>query len=250
MEDRNEGFVAAHTAEQNRLLRALTLADYATLLPQLRPIRLTLKQIIVEAEQRLDYVYFPREGVCSVVATEQSGGPIEIGTVGNEGLVGLPVVLSSDSSAYRVIVQSEGHAWRLEADAFRTMLDERPPVRQLMLRYAYYADMVSQSVACNRLHTIEERCARWLLVTHDRVEGDTFELTHEFISMTLGVRRAGVTVALGALQAQGIIRVGRGSLTVLDRKRLEEAACSCYAITRAQMGKVLGPEFLAPPPAA
>src|SRR5688500_10551917 len=223
---RREGFAAAHAAEQNRLLRALPLEEYARLLPQLTPVRLGLKQVLVEPNVPIRDVYFPREGVCSIIADDQEGGAVEVGTTGSDGLVGLPVLMGADSMPYRVFVQIEGHAWRLPADAFRRLVDERPAVRHLLPRFAqYYTDPVSRSVACNRLHTLDERCARWLLMTHDRVEGDSFELTHEFLALMLGVRRAGVTVAMGALQAAGILRYTRGRITILDRPRLEEASC-------------------------
>jgi len=140
-----------------------------------------------------------------------------------------------------VIVQIEGDAWRLSADEFRRVVDDRPAVRHLLLRYAqYFADQTAQSVACNRLHTLEERCARWLLMTHDRVHDEAFELTHEFLAVMLGVRRAGVTVAMGVLQSAGIVRYSRGRVTVLDRPRLEEVSCRCYHVTRTAQDRLLG----------
>jgi CRP-like cAMP-binding protein len=237
----HEGLAAAHGAEQNRLLRALPREEYARLLPQLVPVRLGLKQVLVEPDVPIRDVYFPREGVSSVVADEQEGGAVEVGTIGPDGFIGLPVLHGAESMPYRVFIQIEGHGWRLSADAFRQLIDERAAVRHLFLRYAqYFTDQVSQSVACNRLHTLDERCARWLLMTHDRVEGDRFELTHEFLSLMLGVRRAGVTVAMGVLQAANIVQYTRGRVTVVDRGRLEEASCGCYHITRIQLARLLG----------
>jgi CRP-like cAMP-binding protein len=236
-----EGFATAHAAEQNRLLRALPAEEYAHLLLQLTPVRLGFKQVLIEPDERIHDVYFPREGVSSILATEQEGDPIEVGTIGPDGFIGIPVLLGAESMPYRVFMQIEGHGWRISADAFRQLVDERPVVRHFMLRYAqYYTNQVSQSVACNRLHTLDERCARWLLMTHDRVEGDRFELTHEFLSLMLGVRRAGVSVAMGTLQAAGIIVYARGRITILDRARLEEASCGCYHITRTQLDRLLG----------
>jgi CRP-like cAMP-binding protein len=236
-----EGFAAAYGAEQNRLLRALPLEEYTRLLPQLTPVRLALKQVLIEPDVPIRDVYFLREGVGSMIADEQEGGAVEVGTIGRDGLVGIPVLLGAESMPYRVFVQVEGHAWRLSADAFRQVVDERRAVRHLFLRYAqYFTDQVSQSVACGQLHTLDERCARWLLMTHDRVEGDAFELTHEFLSLMLSVRRAGVTVAMGVLQAAGVIRYARGRVTILDRPRLEEASCGCYHITRTQLDRLLG----------
>ena len=164
-----------------------------------------------------------------------------MGTIGREGFVGLPVLHGADRMPYRVFVQIEGDAWRLSADAFRRLVDERPAVRHLFLRYAqYFTDQISQSVACNRLHTLEERCARWLLMTLDRVDGSVFELTHEFLALMLGVRRAGVSVAMGTLQNDGVLRYTRGRVEVLDRPRLEEASCGCYHITRTAFDRLLG----------
>jgi CRP-like cAMP-binding protein len=236
-----EGYATAHAAEQNRLLRALPVAEYASLLPQLTPVVLGLKQVLIEPDAPIRDVYFLRSGVGSMVADEQEGGSVEVGTIGPEGLIGLPVLMGADRMPYRVFVQIEGDGWRLSADAFRRLVDERAPVRHLLLRYAQaFSDQVSQSVACNRLHTLDERCARWLLMTHDRVHGESFELTHEFLSLMLGVRRAGVTVAMGALQGAQIIRYARGRVTVLDRPRLEEASCGCYHITRSAYDRLLG----------
>jgi CRP-like cAMP-binding protein len=210
-------------------------------MPQLTPVRLTLRQELVEPDVPIRDVYFIREGVGSMLATEQEGGEIEVGTIGNEGFVGLPVLNGADRTPYRIMVQVEGDAWRLPADAFRQLVDERATVRHLLLRYAqYFADQLSQSVACNRLHTVEERCARWLLMTHDRVHGDTFELTHEFLALMLGVRRAGVTVVMGVLQGAKIVEYTRGRVSVLDRPRLEEACCRCYHITRSALDRLLG----------
>ena len=241
-EARREGLAAAHAAEPNLLLRSLPPAEYEHLLVRLTPTRLRLKQVLVEPNEPITHVWFVREGVGSMIATEQEGGDIEVGTVGREGLVGLPVVLGTDFTPNRVIVQVEGDAWRIPADDFRRVLDERPAVRRVCLRFAqFFTDQLSQSVACNRLHTLEERCARWLLMTHDRVHGDVFELTHEFLALMLGVRRAGVSVAMGTLQNAGTIRYVRGRVQVLDRERLEQSSCGCYAITRASLDRLFGP---------
>lgn len=236
-----DGVAAAHAAEENRLLRALPPDEYTRLLPLLTPVRLDLKQTLAEPGQPIADIYFARQGVASMLATEQEGGAVEVGTVGNEGLVGTPVLLGADSMPVRVIVQIEGYAWRMRADAFRRITEERPVVRRLFLRYAQaLTDQISQSVACNRLHTLEERCARWLLMTQDRVQDDSFELTHEFLALMLGVRRAGVTVAMGALQSAGILRYARGRVTITDRARLEEASCRCYRIVRTAFDQLLG----------
>lgn len=240
-EAREAGFAESHGAEANRLLRQLPREDYAHLLPRLVPVRLRLKDVLVDVDAPIADVYFVRDGVCSVLSSERVDGPIEVGTVGREGFVGLPVLNGVETTPYRVIVQVAGHGWRLRGDLFREAVDERPALRRLLLRYSqYYTDQIVLSASCNRLHTLEERCARWLLMTHDRVEGDQFEITHEFLAQMLGVRRAGVTVAMGTLQAQGVVRYMRGRVVVLDRGRLEAGSCGCYRITRASLERLLG----------
>jgi CRP-like cAMP-binding protein len=238
---RYEGAVTAHSAELNRLLRSVPLGDYERLLPQLTPVRLRLKLVLVEPDVPITHVYFVRSGVCSILATEQEGADIEVGTIGNEGFIGLPLLFEDDKLANRIIVQVEGDAWRMSADAFHRLLDERPAVRKVCLRFAaYFTGQLSQSVACNRLHTLEERAARWLLMTHDRVHREDFELTHEFLALMLGVRRAGVTVAMGTLQAAGILQYKRGRVEVLDRARLEGTSCDCYRITADAFARLFG----------
>jgi CRP-like cAMP-binding protein len=240
---RHAGVRAAHDAEHNWLLRSLSVEDYGWLTPQLTPVRLRLKQVLIEPNEPIPYVWFVREGVASLIATEQEGGDVEVGTAGNEGLVGIPVLLNDDTMANRVMVQVEGEAWRISADTLKRVLDERPSFRKICLRYAaYFMTELSQSVACNRLHTLEERAARWLLLTHDRVHGNSFEMTHEFLALMLGVRRAGVSVAMGMLQAAGALRYQRGRVEVLDRALLEETSCDCYKITRSNLERLFGPQ--------
>jgi len=240
---RHAGVQAAHQAEHNWLLRSLSVEDYGWLTPQLTPVRLRLKEILVEPNEPITHVWFMREGVASLIATEQEGGDVEVGTAGNEGLVGIPVLLSDDTMSNRVMVQVEGEAWRISSDVFKRVLDERPSLRKICLRYAaYFMTELSQSVACNRLHTLEERASRWLLLTHDRVQGNTFEMTHEFLALMLGVRRAGVSVAMGMLQGAGAIRYARGRVEVLDRNLMEETSCDCYRITRTNLERLFGPQ--------
>ena len=235
-----EGLAAAHTDEQSALLGALPLDEYGHLIGQFASERLQLKQTLIEPNTPIQDIYFPRMGVCSMLADQQEGGTIEVGTIGPEGFIGIPVLLGGDSMPYRVIVQIEGDAWRVPASVFRRIVDERPITRHLLLRYTqYFANQLSQSVACNRLHTLEERCARWILMTHDRVHGDTFEMTQEFLSMMLGVHRPAVSLAMGVLQNAGFVGYSRGRVIVLDRAMLEEASCGCYGITRKEQERLL-----------
>jgi CRP-like cAMP-binding protein len=238
----HEGLVAAHAAERNSILRALPIDDYGRLIPRMTSVRLALKDALVEPNFAIEHVYFPRVGVCSMLADQQDGGTIEVGTIGPEGFIGIPVLLGGDSMPYRIIVQIAGDAWRVSTQVLRELAQEWPLLRTMLLRFAqYFLNQLSQSVACNRLHTLEERCARWILMTHDRVHGDVFEMTQEFLSMMLGVHRPGVSVAMGMLQNAGILRYARGRVVVIDRERLEEASCDCYAITRAEQQRLLRP---------
>lgn len=235
------GAAAAHAAESNRLLRALPADEYARIVPALVPTRLRLGDVLVEPDAPIRDVHFPRDGAASVIATVPEGGGVEVGTIGCEGFVGLPVLTGAGTMPNRVIVQVEGRGWRLAADAFGRLVEERPVVRRLLLRYAQsYVDQVSQAAACHRLHGVDQRCARWLLATHDRVGGDAFDLTHESLAAMLGVRRAGVTVAMGVLQAHGVVRYARGRMRIVDRAGLEAASCTCHATTRAARDRLVG----------
>lgn len=227
-----EGLTSAYEGELNRLLRALPIDEYDRLLAELRPVRLPLKELLIESNAPITHVWFVREGVASMIAHDQSGGLVEVGTIGREGFVGLPLLNGVDRMPYEVLIQIEGDAWRMSAETFQRTIDERPVVRRRCSRFAqYFSDQMAQSVACNRLHTVDERCARWILMTHDRVDGDQFELTQEFLAMMLGVRRAGVSVAMGVLQRSNVLTYVRGRVTIVDRDALEKEACDCYRIT-------------------
>jgi CRP-like cAMP-binding protein len=235
---RSEAAVAQVT-ERNRLLRALSLDDYAALLPKLAPVRLHSKQVLVEPGVALAHAWFMRRGVASTVAVDEQGDSVEVVSVGLEGFVGLPLLLDDDTLPNRVIVAVEGDAWRIPADEFRRVLDERSGIRKMCLRYAScFTGQLAQAVACNRSHTVEQRCARWLLRTHERVHQEPFIITHEFLAFILGVRRAGVTVAMGALQDAGAIQYHRGRIAIADRAKLERASCSCYRFTETALARL------------
>jgi CRP-like cAMP-binding protein len=219
----------------NMLLGALPEQDRARLATQLEPVPLPFGKVLYEPDVSITHVYFPFQGVISIVS-EMDRGTVEIGTVGREGMLGVPVLLASDSTALRAFVQVEGRGVRLAADRLAGVLDSLPALRRLLLRYTQSLfDQVAQSVACNRLHTLEERCARWLLMVHDRVGEETLPLKQAFLADMLGVHRPAVTLAAGALQRAGLIRYSRGKVHVLDRTGLENAACRCYAIVRARL---------------
>lgn len=231
---------AEQRSERNRLLRILTPEDYASLLPHLRRVPLNLRDVLAEADEAFRHVYFIESGVASIV-NDIDGGTVEVGTVGNEGMAGLTVFLDADVSASRTFVQVAGEAKRIPAAVFAKATKERPTLRRIMNRYTQaFLVQVSQTAACNRVHKLEERCARWLLMTHDRVDGsDSFSITHQFLAFMLGVRRSGVTIAAGELQEAGLIRYTRGTVTVTDRTGLEEASCSCYGIVKEHFDRLL-----------
>lgn len=228
-------------AVHNRLLGALPDDDRAWLAPHLARVPLAVGDVLAEPGEVLAHVYFPETCILSVISRMADGGAVEVGTVGNEGMVDLAVLLDAEASPNQTLCQMPGDACRLPAAALGEAVDTRPAVRRLLHRYAQaYLTQVAQGAACNRLHGIEQRCARWLLMTHDRVGGaDTFPLKQEFLAIMLGVRRAGVTVAAGALQDAGLIRYRRGSIRVLDREGLEAATCECYGVIRGQFDRLL-----------
>ncbi len=217
--------------ERNRLLRALDPEDYRWISPQLEAVEMKSGEVLAEENQVFTHVYFMGTGVASVT-NQVSGGMVEVGTIGNEGMVGISVYLDGGGIPSRTFVQVPGDAKRLPAAAFAAGVEKRPELQRILKRYVQaYLIQVAQTAACNRAHSVEERCARWLLMTHDRVGGGhTFPLTHQFLAYMLGVRRAGVTVAAGILQKAGLIHYTRGSITISDRNGLEAASCECYGI--------------------
>ena len=227
---------------RNRLLAALPREDYERLEAKLEPVSLDLKQPLYEPGVPIEHVYFPSACVISLLMDVGDGGMIEVGTTGNEGVVGLPVFLGADEMPGRALCQIPGDAFRMEAGAFREEADRPGRLRELLLRYTQALfNLVAQTAACNRGHSVEERCARWLLITQDRVESDRFPMTQEFMGQMLGVRRATVNVAAGMLQKAGFIAYTRGRIRVLDRPGLESAACECYGRIRAEFDRLLGP---------
>jgi CRP-like cAMP-binding protein len=191
---------------------------------------LTLKQPIYRQGGLIDFAYFPESGVVSVVKELRDGGGIEVCTVGNEGMVGLPAALGADRSSARVFCQIPGRALRMRADVLLAERRRGGAFADSVLRFANATmTMLAQSVACNRAHSLEERMCRWLLITHDRVDSDSFPLTQEFLAQMLGVRRPTVNAAGTSLQRAGLIRYSRGTITITDRPGLEEASCECYA---------------------
>lgn len=225
----------------NRILREIPKEEYEALVPHLEVMRFPMGRIVHDAGQEMHHVYFPNHGVLSMLTVLENGDVVEIATVGNEGMADLSVFLGLKVSQSRLLVQIPGDTLRINRQAFEELVPRLDGLRAGLGHFMVAMfTLVSQSAACNRLHPVEERAARWLLMTHDRVDADTFPITHEFLASMLGVRRPSVTVAAGMLQKAGLIAYRRGRMTVLDRTGLEAAACECYAIVREQFDAMPG----------
>jgi CRP-like cAMP-binding protein len=227
----------------NRLLAALPTEVYDQFVPSLELVSLTLKQLLYQPNRAIPYVYFPLTAVASLVTLMQDGQKVEVSTVGNEGMVGLPVFLGAETISAEAFTQIAGQAMRMSAVVFRGHALQPGPLQNLLLLYtqALFTQM-AQSLACNSLHRIEQRCARWLLMSQDRVRSAQFPLTQEFLAQMLGVRRAGVSEVASRLQQEGLIQYTRGIITILNRAGLEAASCECYATIKQEYDRVLGEE--------
>lgn len=225
---------------ENRLLAALEKKTYQGLAPHLEKVNLSLRQTLYEPNQPIDFVYFPVNGVISMLAHMEEGMLIEVATVGNEGMIGLPLFLGAEITPGTSFSQIPGEALRMSAEHFRKAITRSVPFTKALHRYTQALMVqISQGNGCNRVHSLEERCARWLLLCHDRVGADEFELTQDFLSQMLGVRRASVNLAATAFQNAGFIEYSRGHIRVLNRKGLESASCHCYAVIRDEYDRML-----------
>jgi CRP-like cAMP-binding protein len=220
-------------AERNLLLASLPQAEYAALLPELESVHIEHKQYLSGPDQSITHVYFPRGAVISILAPMEDGHSVEGATVGIEGVAGLPVFLGDGIAQAEVICQVPGPGVRMTADQFRVAFERSRALHDILHRYTLaLMGQLIRTAGCNRAHPVEERCARWLLMTADRVGSNEFPLTQEFLAAMLGVRRPSVTVAAGLLQQAGLIQYRRGFLTITDRERLEQSACEDYRLTR------------------
>ena len=232
--------------EQNRVLRSLPRSSYVRLRPYLEPVRLPLKQTLWKPDDALEWVYFPRTCAISLIVS-LSEGPVEAATVGNEGIVGMAAVLGSERASKLAITQLPGDAARVCSSVFRGLIDDDPSLRLMTLRCAHaLLEQASQSAACNARHRTGRRCARWILMTHDRAHADEFPLTHQLLAIMLGVRRASVTEAAQELQQQGAIEYTHGHVKVTSRTTLEHLACECYAAIQASYERLFGNGKTAP----
>jgi CRP-like cAMP-binding protein len=228
----------------NLLLSMLDNAAYQALLPRMEVIETPLSFVLFQRDQPIRHAYFPLSGAHSILASMQDGSTVEVGTVGYEGFSTVDLLLGADLAIETTVCEIPGFSLRIPANTFRQLTLEDTPLRRIALRYLQsYMSMVSQSVACNRLHILEHRLARWLLMSHDRARRQDFTLTQEYIATMLGVQRPSVTLAAGILQRAGIIEYKRGLVRVLDREALESASCECYALVRKQYERILGRGF-------
>lgn len=215
---------------KNLILAALSRQEYKRLLPQLESITLSLGESLYQSGDLIEYVYFPEKGLVSLVTHMHDGTAIEVGLIGRDGMVGIPVLLGDDIAFEEAIVQIAGSAMRMKSSGLKEALkrNHSPLLTELLLYTRILMKQIAQTAACNRLHTVEERLSRWLLMCHDRMESDELLLTQEFISNMLGTRRASVGSAATGLQTEGLIRYSRGRISILERVGLEEVACECY----------------------
>lgn len=226
--------------EQNHILAALPHADYERLAPHLERIEGERGHIFYRAGERMDYAYFPITAMVSLVSEMPDGASVEVGVVGFEGMAGLPLVLGVDVSPHTTMVQLPDGVWRLRAEVLKEEFRRGGALHDLSLRYAQGLMLhISQIAACNRIHHVEERLARWLMMSRDRFARDELPLTQEFLSLMLGVRRAGVTEAALALQADGYIHYSRGHITITDLPGLENVACVCYEIMKQEFDRLV-----------
>jgi CRP-like cAMP-binding protein len=230
----------AASHRSNRLLAALSSSEFERLSRHMEIVTLAHRQVLAEPGEELEHAYFPHTGAICLVAVMAESGAAETAAIGHEGVACLEAIFGAHSVSNRILVQVSGSATRVPMRHMRALLDNSPNFRTLMFRYARARfAQISQGVACNGLHAVEERCARWLLTAHDSAQRDTFDLTQDFLAEMLGVHRPSVTIVARMLQTAGLIRYSRGVVTVTNRKGLEQASCECYGIVRHAFDELL-----------
>ncbi len=241
MPKKDVGKPRSRSKDLNHILAALPPGEYRRVASRLEDAPFHKGQPLHEPDVPIAHVYFPRTGIASIVTRMTEGGTIEVATIGNEGIVGLSAYLGNGRSSMEAFVQVSGDAVRMTSGAFRQEIQTGTALGSLIRRYSQaFVTQIGQTAACNRAHPVAKRCARWLLMLVDRVPGDEFSLTQEFLAEMLGVRRASVTVAAGLLKRPGLIDYRRGRIRIVDRKGLEKAACECYRLIRSEHEQLVG----------
>jgi CRP-like cAMP-binding protein len=224
----------------NRILAALPPEQFARLVPQLSTVHLERDEVVYITGDQIRYVYFPINGLMSLLSTTETGSTVEVAMVGNEGIIGLPVILKNKLIPYEVTVQTQAEAYRIRSEDLQQEFDKGEALHELILRYLnVLIAEISQSALCHRFHTVEEALGRWLLMAQDRLNTESLHLTQEIISHALGVPRTGVTMAAGALQRAGLIRYSRGKIMILDREGLAQNSCECFRIVHHELSHFL-----------
>jgi CRP-like cAMP-binding protein len=228
-------------ALMNHLLAALPADAFERLKSSLEPVSLALGQVIYESGEQLEYVYFPTTAIISLLYIMENGSTAEIGMTGNDGLVGIALFMGGSTTPNRAVVHSAGNAFRMRAKALKFEFHLSGDFQHILLRYTQYLmTQISQTAVCNRLHSIEQQLCRWLLINHDLLQSDKLVMTHDLIANMLGVRREGVSIAAGHLQQKKIIKYVRGTIIILDREALENAACECYQVVTEEYDRLMG----------
>lgn len=225
---------------QNHILESLPAEEYEIVVPHLEEIRMNYGDVLSYPDEKIEYVYFPKRGIISICAVMEDGTQVEVGVIGSEGMSGLPVLFNTYSVPLQSMVQIPDGAVRMRTEAFRREIEHCPHLRQSLMHYAQaFYIQAAQTAACNRLHSLEGRLVRWILMCQDRTHSDLLPITHEVMSIMLGVRRAGVSVAANKLKTEGLIDYKRGLVRVRDRSGMEAATCECYGVIRKAFDRFL-----------
>lgn len=231
---------AQHSPRQNHLLARLPTADYERIAAALELVEMPLGESLYESGARLHHVYFPTTSIVSLLYVMKDGASAEIAVVGNEGMLGVSLFMGGETTPSRAVVQSAGHGYRLKSLLLKQEFSRAGAMMHLLLRYTQsLITQMAQTAVCNRHHSVEQQLCRWLLLSLDRLDSSELTMTQELIANMLGVRREGVTEAAGKLRREGVIRYSRGHITVLDRSRLEQEVCECYAVVRKENDRLL-----------
>lgn len=230
----------SQTIKKNRLLALLPQPEYSRLLPALKPVTLKKKEVLYQAGDKVRYCYFPTSGIISLLSTASEGKIVEVGMVGNEGVIGIPALLHIGGIPFDLITQNEIEALQIDASILKAEFSRGGKLNVLLLRYVYaLLCQISQSAVCHHFHSVEQRVARWLLMSRDRLQSKTIPLTQEFLSYMLGIPRTNVTMTAAALQLAGLISYKRGVILITDENGLEETACNCYKIIKKATDEIL-----------